>query len=80
MQYTLRKIPKALDAAIRQRARAEHKSLNEIAVQAMAKALRISDRSLRFRELDDIADTWREDSEFDAAIEAQHKIDKKLWK
>jgi plasmid stability protein len=80
MQYTLRNIPKSLDAAIRQRARAENKSLNEVAIQALAKALRTTDMPEQFRRLNDIAGTWREDPEFDAAIEEQQKIDKKLWK
>jgi acyl-CoA hydrolase len=80
MQYTLRNIPKVLDAALRRRARTEQKSLNEVAIQAMAKALHVSDTSVRYRKLNDIAGTWREDPEFDAAIDEQQKIEEKLWK
>ena len=80
MQYTLRNIPKALDAAIRRRAKTEQKSLNEVAIQAMAKALRVGDTSVRYRKLSDIAGTWREDPEFDAAIDEQQQIEEKLWK
>ncbi len=36
MQYTVRKVPAALDKAIRGKARAEGKSLNEVAVEALA--------------------------------------------
>jgi hypothetical protein len=37
MQYTLRGIPAAVDAALRERARAAGKSLNEAALDALSK-------------------------------------------
>jgi plasmid stability protein len=39
MQYTLRNIPSTLDEALRERARAEGKSLNEMAIETLLAAL-----------------------------------------
>jgi hypothetical protein len=36
--------------------------------------------SRRFRSLDELAGRWKEDPEFDRALEAQRRIDRKLWK
>ena len=79
MQYTLRGIPNSLDAALRQRARQQGKSLNEVAVEALARDAGLSGERGRQRDLSDIAGTWRADRLFDQAIAAQDTIDKELW-
>ena len=79
MQYTLRNIPEVLDAALRQLAKAKNKSLNEVAVEALARAMGFSDKPMRYRKLSDLAGSWKDDPEFDAAIEEQHRIDETLW-
>lgn len=80
MQYTLRKIPPALDAALRQRARRERKSLNRVALDALEQALGFTPDRPRRRDLSDICGTWKEDPEFDRAVAEQHRIDPGLWK
>lgn len=80
MQYTLRNVPESLDAALRERARTEGKSLNEVAVDALAKGLGFSREVVRQRDLKDLAGTWRKDPAFDRAIADQHTIDEELWK
>lgn len=80
MQYTLRNIPETLDAALRERARATGKSLNEVAVEALGRALGFTQETLRHRDLGDLAGTWRNDPSFDRAIVDQHAIDDELWK
>jgi plasmid stability protein len=80
MQYTLRGIPNSLDAALRQRAREQGKSLNEVAVEALARDAGLSGERGRQRDLRDIAGTWRADRVFDQAIAAQDTIDKELWR
>lgn len=80
MQYTLRNIPETLDAALRERARASGKSLNEVAVEALGRGLGFTREALRHRELGDLAGTWRNDPAFDRAIVDQHAIDDELWK
>lgn len=80
MQYTLRGIPSALDQAIRDRARAESKSLNEVAVEALAEGLGFGDGVFAHRDLSDIVGTWKKDAAFDAALREQDRIDQALWK
>ena len=36
MQYTIRKVPKSVDKAFRAKAKAEGKSLNQLAIEALA--------------------------------------------
>ena len=80
MQYTLRKIPNSVDAALRRRAREQDKSLNEVAVEALTRGAGVSGKPSRQRDLRDIAGTWHADRLFDQAIAAQHTIDKELWR
>lgn len=80
MQYTLRKIPKNLDRALRERARREGKSLNEVAIAAMVGALGLSEERVRVRDLSDIAGTWVRDPKAEAAMDEQRKIDPELWR
>ncbi len=80
MQYTMRGIPPALDAAIRERARREGKSLNEVAVSALAEGLGFEQERVVRRDLADIVGTWRADAGVEAALAAQDRIDESLWK
>jgi plasmid stability protein len=79
MQYTIRKIPHSLDAALRRRAREQGKSLNEAAIEALARGAGVSEERSRQRDLRDIAGTWRSDRAFDRALAAQDTVDKELW-
>jgi hypothetical protein len=79
MQYTLRKVPGSLDAALRRRAQEQGKSLNEVAIEALARGAGVSGERSRQRDLGDIAGTWRNDRAFDRALAAQDAIDKDLW-
>ncbi|MGB5661422.1 MAG: hypothetical protein WBO54_18270 [Thermoanaerobaculia bacterium] len=80
MQYTIRNVPKTLDAMLRDRARKEGKSLNEMVIEALGRALGFSKEPLRQRDLTGIAGTWIEDPDFDRAIEDQDRIDEDLWR
>ncbi len=79
MQYTIRKVPNSLDAALRQRAREQGKSLNDVAIEALARGAGVSGEHNRQRDLRDIAGTWRSDRAFDRALAAQDTIEKELW-
>lgn len=79
MQYTVRNISKNLDEELRRRCREEGKSLNEVALEAMARGVGQAAEAVRFRDLSDLAGTWKEDPEFDAAIEDQDTIEPELW-
>ena len=80
MQYTIRKVPNVLDAALRRRAREQGKSLNEVVIEALAMGAGISGESCRQPDLWDIAGTWHSDPEFDEAIAAQDTVDRKMWR
>jgi len=80
MQYTVRGIPEALDKEIRQRARAEGKSLNEIAVKALADSLGFGRKSVVRRDLSDIVGTWKREASVEAGLTAQDMVDEALWK
>jgi plasmid stability protein len=80
MQYTIRNVPDAVDEALRHAARQQGKSLNEVAIEALARGAGVSGEPRRHRDLSDIAGTWREDPAFDRAIADQDTIDEEMWK
>jgi hypothetical protein len=80
MQYTLRGIPPALDEALRERVAAEGKSLNEVAVEALAEGLGLGAQEIKRRDLSDVAGTWRKEAAVESALLAQDRVDKALWK
>jgi len=80
MQYTIRGIPTVIDGAVRERAKAEGKSLNEVAVEALAEGLGLGGGEVVRRDLSDIAGTWKRDRAVEAALVAQDRVDEDLWK
>ena len=80
MQYTIRGVPPNLDRALRREARSAGTSLNETTLRMLARGIGLEDTPKQRRSLRDLAGTWVEDPEFDAAIEDQHRVDEKLWR
>jgi plasmid stability protein len=80
MQYTIRNVPNALDEALRRSARERGKSLNQVAVEALARGAGVTEERERQRDLGDIAGTWRKDPAFDRALAAQDTIDEEIWR
>ena len=80
MQYTVRGIPTALDAALRARARAEGKSLNEAAIDALAEGAGLIGAPRKRRDLGEIAGTWKADKAVEAALAAQDLVAEDLWR
>jgi hypothetical protein len=80
MQYTIRRIPKPVDDAVRERARATGKSLNEAALDVLADGAGVKGMPRKRRDLSDIAGTWKADKSFEAVLEEQARIDKDLWR
>lgn len=79
MQYTVRGIPTALDVALRARARAAGKSLNEAAIDALAEGTGLIGAPRKRRDLGEIAGTWKADKALEAALVAQDQVDEDLW-
>jgi plasmid stability protein len=80
MQYTLRRVPEALDRALREKARAEGRSLDDVALECLMRALGLDEEPVRHRRLGDVAGTWQADPEVDAALAEQRRIDPDDWR
>jgi hypothetical protein len=81
MQYTIRGVPPAIDNALRARARAAGKSLNEAAVDALAEGAGVGIVTARKRrDLADIAGTWKADKALESALADQDRVDEDLWR
>ena len=79
MQYTIRNVPKYLDAALRVSAREQGKSLNEVAIETLARGFGLGQAQVRQRDLSDIAGSWRKDPAFERALAAQDTVDEEMW-
>lgn len=79
MTYTINNVPDEIDRALRARAEAEHKSPEQAILDALARDLGVNSSPQKKRDMSDIAGTWVEDPEFDAALEDQRRIDWELW-
>ena len=80
MQYTIRNVPAVVDRALRERARQEGKSMNEVATEALVRGLDLESQPVRRRDLGAIAGSWVRDREVERAIDDQRKIDPDLWR
>ncbi len=79
-QYTIRGVPKRVGTRLRERARKEGRSLNSVAVDALARGLGLDGEVHRFSDLDDLAGSWIDDPEFDRVIADMDRIDEAMWK
>jgi hypothetical protein len=80
MQYTIRNIPPAVDKALRKRARAAGKSLNEVAVEALRDGAGLAATPRPRRDVSDLIGSWKPDQELLDAIADQDRIDEEMWK
>lgn len=79
MQYTIRNVPKNLDQALRRQAHRENKSLNQVVLEALMRALGLMDEPVRHRDLSDVGGTWVDDPETERALAEQRRVDPDLW-
>ncbi|HSU37931.1 MAG TPA: hypothetical protein VLJ38_00145 [Polyangiaceae bacterium] len=79
MQYTIRKIPPALDKALKARAKQLGKSVNELALEALAQSV---GEPVRRRELRRMPGSWTpaDAKAFDRFLDEHRQIDAELWK
>ncbi len=64
-QYTIRSIPDSIDQALRRLAQQESKSINTVAVEALARGLALDAPTIEYSDLDSLVGCWQEDSAFD---------------
>lgn len=79
-QYTIRTVPPAIDRALRRRAKQEAKSLNAVAVEALARGLELDAAPVEHADLDSLIGSWQEDKAFDRAIADFERVDEAAWK
>jgi len=80
VQYTIRGIPKDVDAMIRKRALREGKSFNKTVVEIIQAEVTGSIKTPKTTIFDKLRGANTLDKGFYEAIEDQSRIDEKLWK
>ncbi len=80
MRYTLRNVPEHLDRALRERARRENKSLDEVLPEALERAFAIRGEAPIQRDLSGIAGSWQSDPEMERVLQDQRRIDPEMWR
>ena len=80
MQYTIRGIPSSVDTELRERARRNQQSLNEMVVETLRRGLELEATETTFDDLDDLIGSWQNDDAFDAAIIEQDTVDMTAWR
>lgn len=74
-QHTIRSIPDAIDSALRRLAKQESKSINTVAIEALARGLELEAAVIEHSDLDFLIGSWQEDSAFDQAVADFERID-----
>jgi hypothetical protein len=79
MQYTIRNIPPEIDLALKARAKQLGTSVNQVALDALARSL---GKPTRYRSLRGMPGAWSsaEARGLDSFLEEHRKIDEELWK
>jgi hypothetical protein len=80
IQYTLRNVPAGVDRALRRRAKRLAKSLNEVALEALALGVGVDQEPTKHHDLDFVIGSWVEDPAVDAALADQRQLDADLWR
>jgi hypothetical protein len=79
VQYRIRRVPPAIDKALREQARRAGKSLNEAALDALAAGIGIAAILPKRRDLSVVAGTWKLEKAVLNAFAAQDLVDEDLW-
>lgn len=77
-QYTIRSVPSSVDAVLRDKARRQGKSLNEVALEALSAGAGVA-AQIRYADLDGFFGSWVADEAVDKALEDQRRLDAGLW-
>jgi len=80
IQYTIRNVPGPVDRALRRSANRQEKSLNEVALEALARGAGVEQEAKEHRDLDFLFGSWVDDAAVDRALADQRKVDPDLWK
>lgn len=76
-QYTVRGVPREVDAALRKKAKRLGCSLNQLLLEELTQA---SVGTARKAEFGDLVGKWKPDPAFDEVIASQRKVDPEKWR
>ncbi len=79
VQYTIRAVPVQVDRALRKKAKANGKSLNETIVEVLQRESGVSSEVIVHHDLDHLIGGWVEDPDFDRALADQDAVDTDVW-
>jgi len=79
-QYTIRSVPAEVDQALRRQARHEGRSLNDVALEALAKGAGVSNGEAIYRDLDHLLGRMKNDPALDAALAEQRQVEPEMWR
>jgi hypothetical protein len=79
-QYTIRNVPKTVDRALRRRAVRLEKSLNDVALEALARGAGVESQAIEHRDVDFLFGSWVEDPAVDEALADQRRVDEDAWR
>ena len=71
----IQNVPKQVDKALRAKAKAQGKSVDEVALEAIKAGLGLSSSGKKKRDLSDVAGTWVEDPVFDEIRQYHERVD-----
>ncbi len=82
MQYTFRQVPSHIDTALRAKAKAEKKSLNQVGIEAMRAGLGVPNEPSGKRDLSDLVGTLTpaDAKAMDEVREIFDRVEKASWK
>ena len=80
VQYTVRGVPEEVDDALREKAKRENRSLNEVLVEALRSGAGLGAARRIYHDLDHLIGKWGNDPDLDRALEEQRQIDPELWR
>lgn len=79
MQYTIRGVPEAVDAALRERARRDGRSLNETAIAALSEGVGVAATARKRRDVSPLIREWKRDRALERELQEQDRIDPEVW-
>ena len=80
MQYTIRNVPRDVDRALRQKAKAQGKSINEAALEALRQGVGLNGEVQRHADLDWFFGSWVADPAFDRAVAEMDRVHPDDWR
>lgn len=79
-QYTIRSIPADVDRDLREQARREGRSLNEVVIENLRRGVGLDGNGRVYDDLDDLFGAMKPDPDLEQRLEEQRRIDPALWR